>query len=125
MPLWIHRIDKELLPSVAEADLLEPVANYIEEPDLSAVVGQPTKYWNIVGDDVLLLEPQSARNAADDAERDAARDAAVASMDQLEDYTRAFALVVLDEFNVVRGLLGESPRTIAQLKAAVRGKLGT
>ena len=79
----------------------------------------------------------------------ARRDAMVAEMEELESYTRAFALAVLDEINLhaerttailnaidsganlaaVKNNIAAIPdipqRTVAQLKAAVRNKLGT
>lgn len=36
---------------------------------------------------------------------------------------KAFALVVLDEFNILRNALGLPERTVAQLKKAVRERL--
>ena len=65
MPTWIHRTDKRVLPSVAPADLPEPIGNYIEEPDLSALSGVPVKYWLITGDTVEEMNP--AEKAAVDA----------------------------------------------------------
>jgi hypothetical protein len=79
----------------------------------------------------------------------ARRDAIADDMEQLESYTRAFALVVLDELNLhaarttailnaidtgsnlaavktnIAGIADVPQRTIAQLKTAVRNKLGT
>lgn len=148
MPLWLHRTDKILLPSVASADLPEPQANYIEEPDLSAVSGFTSKYWLITGDIVSLLDA-AARAAVDAAELSAQRDDLADEIDTAETYTRAFALVVLDEFNAVALKMNEildaidaasnfsqvksniavitdrPQRTAAQLKTAVRTKADT
>lgn len=66
MPDWIHRIDIDLLFSVAEADLPQPAANYIEDPDLTAVEGVEQKYWKIEGDDVLEMT-QAEKDAVDEA----------------------------------------------------------
>lgn len=79
----------------------------------------------------------------------AMRDAVVAKMDETEDYMRAFALAVLDEFNAhsvkinailtaidnggtvaqiknnIAAIVDQPQRTIAQLKTAVRSKLGS
>jgi len=125
MPKWVHRTTKQFINSVASADLSEPVANYIEEPDLSAVVGWAQKYWIITGD-VITLMSQAARDAVDATALDTERDNTAAELDQLEGVLRAFAQVVLDEFNVLRNLhAGLAPRTVAQLKTALRGKLGS
>ncbi len=122
MPAWLHRTDKNLLRSVASADLPEAQANYIEEPNLSAVADQPVKYWVITGD-VVSLANQTARDAIDAALLSAARDATSNEIDTAESYTRAFALVVLDEINLLRTQHSLSQRTAAQLKTAVRNKL--
>ncbi len=66
MPQWLHRTDKTLLNSIAAADLPEAQANYIEEPDLSAVTGWPAIYWTITGDTVTL-QSQAERDATDAA----------------------------------------------------------
>ncbi len=148
MPLWLHRTDKVLLPSVASADLPEAQANYIEEPDLSAVSGFASKYWLITGDIVSLIDV-AARAVVDAAEVSALRDSFSEEIDEAETYTRAFALVVLDEFNTVALKINEildaidsannlsqvksniaaitdrPQRTAAQLKTAVRNRADT
>jgi len=135
---------------IASANTVEyPVEAWIINPDLSAVVGQPSKYWKINGGDVVSLMTQQERDAVDAAALVSARDALAAEMDNLESYARAFALVVLDEINThatnisadrlaaVNGgsygafrtaatAVSATPtRTIAQLKTALRNKLGT
>lgn len=124
MPNWVHRTVIDYLVSVPAADLPEPVANYIQDPDLAAVAGQPIKYWKINGDLVELMTA-GEQAAVDAAEQDATRDTSADRLDQVEDVLRAFALVVLDEFNVLRAQHSLADRTIAQLKTAVRNKLGT
>ncbi len=148
MPAWLHRTNKTVLRSVASADLPEAIANYIEEPDLSAVVGQPPKYW-IVADDTVSLADQATRDAIDAALLSAARDALADEIDTVETYARAFALVVLDEFNartlkinsILAAIAGANnfnslksaaaliadlnTYTPAQLKSAVRNKADT
>lgn len=122
MPAWLHRTNKTLLRSVASADLPEAQANYIEEPNLSAVAGQPDKYWVIAGD-IISLASQAVQDAIDSAELSAQRDETASDIDRVESYTRAFALVVLDEINLLRAQHSLSQRTAAQLKTAVRNKL--
>ncbi len=148
MPMWVHRTDKIVLRSVASADLPEAIANYIEEPDLTSVTGFVSKYWLIAGDIVSLMDA-AARAVVDAAELSADRDELTDTIDMAETYTRAFALVVLDEFNAVASKLNEildaidaannlsqvksnvavildqPVRTVAQLKAAVRNKADT
>ena len=122
MPNWIHRTTKQYLPSVASADLPESEANFIEEPDLSAVSGFASKYWLISGDTVTLMS-QAERDAVDAAETVSRRDALADELDRTQTILRAFAEVVLDEFNNLRAQHGLQPRTLAQLKTAVRNKL--
>ena len=124
MPKWLHRTTKQLLRSVPSGELPEPQANYIEEPDLSAVLSFPSKYWKIAGNNILLMSTPE-RAAVDAAEETARRDSTANELDQLENILRAFALVVLDEFNVLRAQHGLPQRTIAQLKNALRNKLGS
>ena len=124
MPRWLHRTTRQLLHSVPSAELPETVAEYIEEPNLTAVQGQPSKYWVISGDTVSLM-PQAARDVVDAALLSASRDSTANQLGRIEDVLRAFALTVLDEINVLRSQHSLSPRTIAQLKNAVRSKLGT
>ncbi len=65
--VWLHRTTKQVLRSVAPADLPEPAGNYIEEPDLSAVAGTRREYWAITGDIVTPMS-QAERDAVDAAE---------------------------------------------------------
>ena len=123
MPNYIHRTTKAQLFSVAEADLPEPVANFIEDPDLSVVAGQPSKYWVVTGD-VISLADQATRDAIDAAETDARRDSIAGRMDDAEDELRAVVLVLIDEVNVLRELHGLGARTNAQAKTGIRNKLG-
>ena len=64
MPDVLHRTTKELRRSAKLH--LHPIADWIHDPDLSLVIGQPAKYWKIVGDSVLLqtAPEQAATDAA-------------------------------------------------------------
>ena len=145
MPFWAHRTTFQLLRSVAEADLSESVANYVEEPDLVPVAGQPSKYWVLTGD-VFSLADQATRDAIDATLLSTARDALSDEIDTPETYGRNFALIVLDEFNshattitaildaidaasnfnglktAVAAIADQATRTPAQLKNALRLK---
>ena len=125
-----------------------PVEQWIHNPDLSAVAGQPIKYRTVVGD-TILLKTQAERDAIDAAELSARRDATAADLDIVEGIMRAFCLVLLDELNLhaarvtaildaVDGasslatlktavaLIADVPqRNVGQIKTALRGKLGT
>lgn len=146
MATVLNRTTKALIVSANTADY--PLIDWIINPDLSAVAGFAAKYWTISGDTVSLLD-QAGRAAVDAAILSAERDAVAAAMDALEDYSRAFALVVLDEINLhatritdilnavdnasnlatlksAVALIPDVPqRTIAQLKTALRNKLGS
>ena len=122
MPKWIHRTSKQLLVSVPSADLPESQANYIEEPDLSAVSGQPNKYWVITGDVVTLMDA-GAQAVVDAALAEAQADATANELDATQSIMKAFAEVLVDEINLLRAEHALAARTLAQLKTAVRGKL--
>lgn len=148
MPDWLHRVDKRLLISVAAADLPEPAANFIEQPNLAAVVGQPVKYWVIIGN-VVSLADAATRATIDAAELSAHRDRLADEMTALETYSRNFALIVMDEFNAVSSTINSilteisaatnladlktriqaitprPQRTAAQLKTALRNRMNT
>ena len=116
----LNRTTKAYLQSVNTPDY--PVIDWIIEPDLTAISGFPSIYWIISGDNVLLMS-QVERDAVDAALLDAQRDELANDIDRAESFMKAFALVVLDEFNNLRSQHGLAPRTIAQLKNAVRSKL--
>ncbi len=146
MATVLNRTNKQLVTSANTVEY--PPEDWIIEPDLSAVVGQPSKYWTVTGDVVSLMS-QGQRDAVDAALLSAARDAVAAAFDNVEDIERAFALVLLDELNLhaarvtaildavdgagtlaalktaVLAINDVPQRTIGQLKTALRGKLGT
>ncbi|KKK62099.1 hypothetical protein LCGC14_3007720 [marine sediment metagenome] len=137
MGKWINRHDKRFIDRASSSTMRDNYggvfidgdghavsnADWIYGPDMSAVGGQPNKYWLISGDTVGLMN-QVARDAVDAAELSDSRDSVAAQLDEVEDVLRAFALVQLDEINVLRGLFGLPDRTVVQLKNAVRAKLG-
>jgi hypothetical protein len=101
MPNWLNRNTKRYLKSASFDDLTDDPANYILEPDMSAVEGQPSKYWVITGD-VVSLADQATRDAIDAQLLSDNRDRTADEFDDLEGIVRSFALVVLDEINVLR-----------------------
>ena len=60
----INRTTLELLKSQNTPDF--PVADWIINPDLSALAGVPTKYWKVVGDTVIEMT-QTEKDAVDAA----------------------------------------------------------
>ena len=128
----LHRITKQFLKSVNTPSYVpnwskgQPpplTGDWIVGPDLSAVAAQPSKYWVITGNTVSLMS-QAERDAVDAAQLNASRDATADQLDVVDDVLRAFALTVLDEINTLRAQRSLPARTMAQLKTAVRDKLG-
>ena len=119
---WVHRTTKQHITSVSPSGLPEPPANYISQPDLSAVAGQPVRYWIITGD-VITLADAPARVVIDEALEAGRLDGVADELDEVETVLRAFAEVVLDEINILRAEHSLTPRTLAQLKVALRAKL--
>lgn len=95
----------------------------IHNPDLTAVKGQPVKYWKLNGD---LVEPMTAgeRAIVDGTDATARKDSLAAEVDRAHPAIwRAFAEVVMDEINILRRRAALPDRTLAQLKTAMRNKL--
>ncbi len=124
MPDWLHRTDLRLLHSVSEAELPEPAANYIREPDLSAVRGQLTRYWEISGDTVSLMD-RAARDTADLTDLNSDRDSASGELDDVENLQRATILAQLEPLNALETAVGIRLTTFADIQAVARSKLGS
>ena len=142
----LNRTTRQYLTSVNTPDY--PVVDWIIEPDVSAVAGQPGKYWKIVGDVVSLMSA-GEQATVDAAEQTARRDAIAAELDQVEDVLRALTLTILDEINLhatrstailnaadgaanygafrtaIAAIADVPTRTITQLKTVLRSKLGS
>ena len=156
---WLSRATKQLISNTSPGDMLRrfgppfdgtPTSNaeWIYDPDLTAVAGFPSLYWNIVGDTVSLMS-QVERDAVDQARLDALRDAIAAEFDNTEDKLRALALALLDAVNFlsdqcerIKSSIGNAnnlaevktaitaipaarQRTAADLKVLLRSKLGS
>jgi len=119
----LHRTTKQYIRSVNEPDY--SLVNWIHDPDLSSVIGFASKHWVITGDIVTLMA-LAERDAVDVAELIGLRDSTVDSeIDNLEGIVRAFAQVMRDEINILRAYHGLNDRTLAQLKTAIRNKVGS
>ena len=123
MPNYLHRTSLAYLRSIASADLPEAAANYIEYPDFSAVEGWATRYWIVTGDAITLMDA-AARAVVDAQALSDARDSVTDEIDTVESLMRALALVLLDEINTLRAEHSLAARTVAQVKTAIRNKLG-
>ena len=100
---------KDIRYSVNTPDF--PTANWIVNPDLTAVDGFDSIYWDISGDNVLLVD-QATRDARD-AEL-AANAATSRKNEQKAQYTdneifRAQIKYVVDEINILRQNAGITP----------------
>lgn len=124
MPFWVHRTTFDALRSVAEADLPEPPANYVEEPDLTAVAGEPKIYWLLTGD-IFSVVDQATKDAIDAAILSTQRDTTADFIDEPESYTRALAITSLGDFNGVAGKFNaildaiDNAANFSQMKVAV------
>lgn len=111
---YLHRTTKQYLQSWSPNDLPEPLANYIEDPDLSAVVGVPPKYWVITGD-VITEMSQGEKDAVDAALLSAARDAEIqAQIDNLESVLRQLVILMVDEINILRQQFNTTTAEVSQ-----------
>lgn len=125
MPNYVHRTDKTYLYSVSPQDLPEAEANYIMDPDLSAVSGFPSIYWIISGDTVSLMS-QAERDAVDAALAAAALQADKDSEEARIDSERvlvALADIIKDEINILRAEHSLADRTLQQLKNAIKANI--
>ena len=126
MPNYLHRTTKQYRTSVSTIDLPEPIANYIQDPDISAVQGQPNRYWIITGDAVSLAS--AGQRTTIDANIAAAikqeeKDAATGNADTNR-LLLGFMETMVDEINILRQATGTQPaRTLAQYKANTRGNI--
>ena len=132
--IWVNRATAQVLTSTDATDMTNRFgstvdfstyasnAEWIYDPDLSAVAGEPTKYWIITGDVITLMD-QAAQDVVDAAAETTQLDSISDELDQTRTILRAFAEVVLDQVNALRADHGRNALTLAQLKTAVRGKL--
>lgn len=119
MPAYLEIASKRLYRSMSEADAKQ-LGPSIRDPDLSAVEGWPARYWQIDGETVSLMS-QAERDQVDAqlAEDRIAREVSETEAGVL----KALALVMLDEINRLRQAAGLEPRTVTQLRAAMKEKL--
>ena len=122
---FLHRTSKQYLQSTPPDSLLEPLANYIDETDMSAVDGVPKKYWVITGD-IISEMTQAEKDTVDAAILSDARDERVDDkIDDIESVLRQLVKMLISEINILRAEHGLSDRTMAQFKTHIRNDLGT
>lgn len=119
----LNRITKEFRTSANTPDF--PVADWIINPDLTAVAGQPSIYWVITGDIVSLASvgEQATIDAALAATQlTSEKDAAKTDID-VERVVRALVDMLPGEFNILRALHSLPDRTAAQVNAALKANV--
>lgn len=108
---WLNRTTLEEIAATPEdmerkfgqsfRDVLgQPASNaeWINAPNLFAVLGWPKRYWNVVGDAVSLYSG-AERNAIDASLLAQERDRLADQIDRTGDVVRALVLAFIDEFN--------------------------
>jgi len=119
----LNRTTKEFRASANTPDF--PVADWIINPDLAAVAGQPIKYWIITGDVVSLASAgeQATIDAAEAAATEAAEKDAAKTQVDVERVVRALVEMLPGEFNILRTEHAFADRTVAQLNAALKANI--
>ena len=119
-------VNRMTLTPLFDRDLTRyDIAHFWHDPDLSAVADVDPIYWKEtsgVFSEMTLTEKgvKDAEIVAANADRD--RRTAKHRIDD-ERVLRAFAEVVLDEINILRGQHGLTARTLSQLVTAIKGKI--
>ena len=124
---YLHRTTKVYRQSISPNELLEPLANYIQDPDMSAVAGVPSIYWIITGD-VITEMTQGEKDTVDAVFLSTARDAEIqAEIDALEATMRQLVKLIVSEINIIRAVCKPPlpDRTFDQVKTQLRNDLGT
>lgn len=132
MATLYHTTTGRLLRSVDTTAFLPGLAkpfprrsgDYLINPDLSAVVDVPPRYWKVVGDTLQPMR-QAERDAVDQARADAqtAEERAQAKLELERKTLKAFALTLLDEINLLRSQHALPERTAQQLQTALENKV--
>ena len=108
------------------------VADWAINPDVSAVGGNPVRYWfldgttNAEGDEIIDVVGAAAQTVIDDAIATALlasqRDGAKGEFDA-QRVLKAVSEFLVDVLNVLRDLQGLPFSTCAQLRTAIRNKI--
>lgn len=101
------------------------VAHFWHDPDLSAVIDIDPIYWKESGgifSGMTVIERAAKDSQIATSERDRDRRIAKGSIDN-ERVLRAFAAVIMDEINILRGQHNLAARTLSQLVTAIKTKI--
>lgn len=119
----LNRTTGQFLQSVHTPNF--PVADWIINPDLTAVAGQPSIYWVITGDIVSLAsvgEQATIDAAIIAAQLTSEKDAAKNQID-VERVVRALIELLPSEFNILRTLHSLPDRNTAGLVTAIKANI--
>jgi len=125
-----NRTTGEFIPSAHTPNF--SVVDWVINPDLTAVLGQPIRFWFITGATnpegqeelgIVSVGEQATIDAALAATRlTAEKDGAKSSLD-VERVLVALVELLPDEFNILRTLHSLPDRTFAGLRTAIRAKI--
>lgn len=119
----LNRTTRQFIQSANTPDF--DIADWVHNPDLTAVAGQPIKYWIITGDVVSLMD--GAAQAVVDADiataRSDAEKAGAKNDVDVERVVRALVDLLPGEFNILRTLHSLPDRTAAQLTAGIKANI--
>jgi len=125
-----NRTTGQFLQSVNTPDF--DVVDWVLNPDLTATVGQPVKYWFITGgtnpegqEELGVVDAGSQiiiDAAIADARSASQKDSAKSSVD-IERVVRALVDLLPSEFNILRTLHTLPDRTAAQVNAALKANI--
>lgn len=119
----LNRTTKQFIRSVNTPDF--DVADWIINPDLTAVAGQPSRYWLIAGDVVSLMgaPAQAVVDADIAAAKVAVEKVAAKNSIDVERVVRALVDLLPSEFNILRTLHSLPDRTSAGLITAIKANI--
>lgn len=125
-----NRTDGRYIPSAHTPDF--DVADWVINPDLTAVIGQPVRYWFITGGTnpqgqeelgIVDAATQASIDAAIAAARTAAEKDGAKTQVDVERVVRALVELLPSEFNTLRTLHALPDRTEAQVRAALKANI--
>ena len=116
----LHRTTKQYLTSVKTHQ--HPLVDWIPDPDMSAVTGQPSYYWKITGETVSLMN-QAEQDVVDLARRNAYLVTVEDFLDERSSAQGAYNTLLFKELNKLRVKNGDSPYSLAQLKTSLRNEV--
>lgn len=119
---WLHIPTMRLSFSVREDKLPHPVGEYLKNPDLLAVKGVERYYWKVENNSLMAMSP-TERAAIDVQRTTEALDEKVEEYLTGREVTKAFALLLIDEINILREAASMQPRTMQQFVQAMKQRI--